>query len=342
MDKKDIYNYSGAIHIHTIHSDGTGNIKQIVKAAKSAGLDWIIITDHNNMDAEEGYIDGVLVIKGEEISPGNKNHYLALGINELILDNDPNIYVKKVREQGGFGFLAHPDESDERKNKYKPIKWLEDDVIPDGIEIWNWFSRWADNYNDSNFLTMAYAYLARNALVTKPCEKTLKRWDDLNKNNEKIFPAIGGLDAHAIRFSSFCPIKIFPYKCMFKKITNYIYLTEPLSKDFNIAKTQVLTAIHAGNNIIVNRQICKYLPKININNKNIIAFSGNIINLDDETFLNINLPEKSDIKVIRNGEEYHKVRIKNYKMKLVEGGKYRIEGTMNDKGYFYTNPINVI
>ena len=342
MGKKEIYSYPGVIHIHTIHSDGTGNIAQIVKSAKRAGLDYVIITDHDNMDAKEGYIDGILVIKGEEISPGKQNHYLALGTNELILDRDPKIFVPKVRELGGFGFIAHPDESDERKNRHKPIKWLEDDITPDGIEIWNWFSQWADNYNDSNIFTVAYAYLIRNALVTKPYEKTLKRWDKLNNNTDKIVPAIGGQDAHALKYLRFFPLKIFPYNCMLKKITNFIHLQEPLSKDFEKAKTQVLTAVYAGNNIVVNRRICKFAPKIYINTKNDIAYCGNTINLDDETFLNIDLPKKSDIKIVRNGEDYHNVFAKSFKMKLVEGGKYRVEGIIKDKGYFYSNPINVI
>ena len=335
------YNYAGVIHIHTVHSDGTGNVKQIVKSAKRAGLDWIIITDHNNMDAQEGFIDGILVIKGEEISPCGQNHYLAFGINTPIVENNPRVFVEKVKEQGGFGFIAHPDESDFRKNKHKPIKWLENDIVPDGIEIWNWFSQWADNYNDSNIFTMAYAFFIRNALVTRPYKKTLKRWDDLNKMTDKIVPATGGQDAHALKFSKFLPLKIFPYNCMLKKITNFIHLNEPLSNDFNKAKIQVLTAIYAGNNIIVNRKICKINPEICISNKNEIALCGNTINLDEETFLNIDLPQKADITIIKDGEEYHKVSIKCYKMKLVEEGKYRVEGTINNKGYFYTNPINV-
>ena len=68
--------YKGAIHIHSLFSDGSGNIETITRAAKKAGLKWIIITDHNNMDIEEGIINDICVIKGEEISPKKENHYL--------------------------------------------------------------------------------------------------------------------------------------------------------------------------------------------------------------------------------------------------------------------------
>ena len=342
MSNSGLYNYSGVIHIHTKHSDGTGNIKQIVKSAKRAGLDWIIVTDHYNMDSEEGFIEGILVIKGEEISPDNQNHYLALGINEPIFDTDPKVFVDKVREHGGFGFIAHPDESDFRKNKNKPIKWLENNVIPDGIEIWNWFSQWADNYNNTNIFSIIFAYLVRNALITKPYEKTLKRWDDFNNMSDRIMPAIGGLDAHALKLSKIFPVKIFPYNCMLKKITNYIHLSKPLSQNFEEAKSQVLTAIHAGNNIIVNRKICKEFPKVNIKNQNETVFCGYKIKLDSETYLNIELPKKTNIKIVKDGEEYKNFYAKKIRFKLEEVGKYRVEGTINKKGYFYTNPINVI
>ena len=111
------FKYRGAIHIHTLKSDGCGDIESITKAAKKAGLSWIIITDHNYYDNEEGIYNGVYVIKGEEISPKKENHYLALGINNQIeLNDNPQTYIDEVRKQNGFGFAAHPDECVERKN----------------------------------------------------------------------------------------------------------------------------------------------------------------------------------------------------------------------------------
>ena len=126
-DLKKTYNYSmGAIHIHSKFSDGSGDIEQITKAAKKAGLDWIIITDHNLMEVKENFYNGVCVIVGEEISPKDSYHYLGLGINKVI---SPKIgvenYINEVVKSGGFGFAAHPDEADYRKNKAKSIKIAE-------------------------------------------------------------------------------------------------------------------------------------------------------------------------------------------------------------------------
>ena len=104
--KNNIYTYTGAIHIHTTLSDGTKDVCEIAKIAKKCGLDFIIITDHNNLDVQEGDYDGLTVIKGEEISPSETNHYLALNINRVIsakigVEN----YIKEVTNQNGFGFL---------------------------------------------------------------------------------------------------------------------------------------------------------------------------------------------------------------------------------------------
>ena len=120
---EQIFKYKGAIHVHSVYSDGTGDFYEIAKAAKKADLDWVIVTDHNNQNIKEGIIDGVTLIHGEEISAGDCNHYIALGLEQSIQpDNDIGKTTKAVRKSGGFGFAAHPDESLSRKNHHKPIR----------------------------------------------------------------------------------------------------------------------------------------------------------------------------------------------------------------------------
>ena len=199
-----IYKYSGAIHIHSLYSDGTSDINTISKAAKQSGLSWIIITDHNNFEAEEGIINGIYVIKGEEISLSHGNHYIALGINEYIAPSDNcQENINAVKLNGGFGFAAHPDESTQRKNSHRPLRWLDKSITPDGVEIWNWFSQWADNYDSGNLFSNIYSYLFKEKLVKKPNSDTLKWWDDLNNNSDSIVPAIGGIDAHALKVTRY-------------------------------------------------------------------------------------------------------------------------------------------
>src|ERR1051326_691104 len=122
-----MYEYSGAIHIHSVYSDGTGTIEDISRAASKSGLDFIVMTDHNTLkpkaDGYEKWLNDVMVIIGYEINDShNKNHYITLGTEELIgsyqvLEDgelgctlNAGEYVKKIKDMGGIGFIAHPDE----------------------------------------------------------------------------------------------------------------------------------------------------------------------------------------------------------------------------------------
>lgn len=323
--EKQFFNYLGAIHIHTKLSDGTGDINSISKAAKKAGLHWIVITDHNNFDIEEGFYNGVCVIKGEEISPCTSNHYIALGIKNLINpSDDTQKFVDEVRAQGGFGFAAHPDEADNRKNKAHPIKWTDKSVIPDGIEIWNWFSDWADDYDESSIFKIAYSYFFRHKLIQGPQKETLKWWDELNKNSEHIIPAIAGVDAHALQISKYIiPIKIFPYKDCFKTLTNIIPLKNKPPEDFEEQKNLILSSIKNGNNIMINRHIKKDIPLIYIEDKSII----------------VKLSTKAQIKIIQNGTPIHSEINDNLKFPIQEKTKYRVEVYLKNQPWIFSNPI---
>lgn len=325
--KKQFFNYLGAIHIHTKLSDGTGDINSISKAAKKAGLNWIIITDHNNFDIKEGFYNGVCVIKGEEISPCSSNHYIALDIKNLINpSDDTQKFVDEVRAQGGFGFAAHPDEADNRKNKAHPIKWTNKSVIPDGIEIWNWFSDWADDYDETNIFKIAYSYFFRHKLIQGPHKETLKWWDELNKKSENIIPAIAGVDAHALKISKYIiPIKIFPYKDCFKTLANVITLENEIPKDFENQKKLILSSIKNGNNLMINRHIKNEIPLIYVENKTII----------------VKLSTKAEIKIIQNGTQIFTENTKNLKFPIDENAKYRIEIYLKNQPWIFSNQISI-
>ena len=350
--ENDKYIYKGAIHIHTKLSDGTGDINSVVKAAKKAGLDWIIITDHNYYDKDEGIFNGIYVIKGEEISPQYNNHYLALGIKRQIEpDKDPQVYVDKVREQGGFGFSAHPDEGmyidDDgstctRQNSHHCIPWTNKNIKPDGIEIWNWFSNWADNLCDKSLYHLAYSYIHKHRIVKKPSRITLDWWDKLNNDAPDIVPAIGGVDAHALKFYKYIiPVTVFPYETCFSTVTNFVYLKENISKNFEIAKQQIFDAIKFGNNIIINRQISQELPDIYITNSEGTYFAGENIKLDNECCLHFEANDMMETCLIYNGKEETKYTSKKFIHPITKNGKYRLEVYYRGKGYLYTNPFNV-
>ena len=334
----------GAIHIHTTNSDGTGTLEQITKAAKKAGLEWIIITDHNNLAClkYEGWYNGLAVIVGEEISPDLGDHYLAFGIKEEISgDSHPQEYIDEVNRQGGFGFIAHPDESTARKNNFKPLKWTDWDTKGfQGLEIWNYLSDWGDSYDPKRGL---YSYLFRHHMLKGPTPKVLDWWDKLNNENAEIFPAIGSLDAHALKYQCFkgFHVKIFPYCDSFKTITNYLYLEEKLSPNFNEAKNQIYKAIKSGNNLIINRIWSEKSDEINfyIENKTQKAFSGDKTALHENNTLTVKLPKMGNIKILHNGKIIRDVNTYEFQMSDLKQGKYRLEARYKNRPWVFSNPI---
>ena len=109
-----MFEYVGAIHMHSIYSDGSGEVEDITTAASEIGLDYIILTDHNTLRAlnegyEKWYKNTLLLVGCEVNDKQNINHYLAFGIDEAFSTRlSAKQYVKKVKEAGGIGFIAHP------------------------------------------------------------------------------------------------------------------------------------------------------------------------------------------------------------------------------------------
>ena len=124
-----MFEYVGSIHMHSTFSDGSGEVPEIAGFANEVGLDFIILTDHNTLRAlEEDYekwYDNTLCLVGYEINDKeNKNHYLALGIEETYSTRmAAKNYVRKVKEAGGIGFIAHPHEVRNNMKEHPPYPW---------------------------------------------------------------------------------------------------------------------------------------------------------------------------------------------------------------------------
>ena len=129
-------------HIHTHHShDSNTKVEDIIDKAIQLKYDAIIITDHNTTkgayEALKIAQDRIKVIIGAEFGT-EKGHILCINIDDTVEKNcikkgnkyDFDDLVKKVREQNGLLFLAHPIQS-KAKTELEFIKQL------DGIELIN-------------------------------------------------------------------------------------------------------------------------------------------------------------------------------------------------------------
>jgi len=99
--------YRGNLHCHTTESDGGLPPEETVAQYRSAGYDFLAITDHGHLtDVSHLADERFATIRGEELS---NPHLVALGIREGIEDRlDFAEQIAAVREQGGLPILAHP------------------------------------------------------------------------------------------------------------------------------------------------------------------------------------------------------------------------------------------
>jgi hypothetical protein len=99
----------GAWHVHTTRSDGRGTLDEVVAAAREAGLQFVVVTDHNVLAPEdEGYRDGVLVVAATEASTVY-GHVVAVGVpRPLTVEEREGDPLGAIARLGGQAVLAHP------------------------------------------------------------------------------------------------------------------------------------------------------------------------------------------------------------------------------------------
>jgi hypothetical protein len=186
------------IHVHSVHSDGTGTIPEIATAARTAGADVVVVTDHDDITAlgQSGWHDDVLVVAGHEVSPRHGSHLLALGTDAAIPHHarTSRAVLDDLHRQGGIGFAAHPFSRGGwllgRAGRAAPYSRLETPL--DGIEVWSLVTDTLE-YLHSPLALLRFGR-DPDAVLADPPARNLAMWDELGR--DRRLPAIAGLDAH--------------------------------------------------------------------------------------------------------------------------------------------------
>jgi len=347
-----MFEYVGALHIHSKFSDGSGEVDEIAKFADEIGLDFIILTDHNTLSAlqegYEGWYENTLLLVGCEINDKeNKNHYLAFGIKETYSTRiSAKDYVGKIKEVGGIGFLAHPHEKRTHIKEHPPYPWTEWDTDDfNGIEIWNHMSEWMENLTEEN---KYQSFLHPLKSIVAPQEKTLKLWDDLNLKRKVV--GIGGIDAHAHKYNllGFFEVEIFPYKVLFKSIRTHLLVNKEIKKTkskkgLEEAKKIIYKALKNGSCFFAN----DYHADSNgfrffAESKNKIYNMGEDIEEGNRVKFSVMIPvEKAEIRLIRNGKLIDSVEDHEAQFIIDINGAFRVEVFSHGKAWIYSNHIRV-
>ncbi len=348
-----MHEYAGAIHIHSTYSDGTGEIPDIARDASDSGLDFIMMSDHNSLrarkDGWEGWRDNVLVIIGYEINDRNdRNHYLAFGLDETVgVRISAQEYVRRVRERGGVGFLAHPDECRNRFPEHPSYPWdAWDSQDFDGIEIWNHMSEWMEGLTEENKFQR---FIHPLKSIVAPPAKTLARWDALNL--ERRVTAIGGVDAHAHKADilGFFDVEVFPYKVMFRSVRTYVWLETALRRNDDRHRDDdarnILDALRSGRSFIAN-----------VNNgdprgfdfhgvrgrRRILSGSDVTLGARESLRLVVSVPARAKLRILHNGTSIEEGTGTELSLRISAPGAYRAEAWKGSKGWIFSNHIRVV
>jgi len=335
---------TGAIHIHSRYSDGTLTIPEIAALAGEVGLDFMMVSDHMTLESLhhglEGFYDNTAVLIGYEINdPDDKNHYLAFGLNDIV---EPDLYAKDyvrlVKEKGGLGIIAHPDEVRSDIRKYPSYPWTDWSVEGyDGIEIWNHMSQWMESLSHWNMIKQAF--MPRRALK-RPTDRILKTWDEVNTHKRIV--GVGSIDVHAYPYKlGPMRITIFPYKVQFKAIRTHILL-DTVPSDFRELKNAIYDALRRCRVFISNYRWGDAAGfRYWADNNNGRAFIGDDLSWDDDTILKVGLPRYGHVRLICQGQAVFEGTGAEFTMKAKSPGLYRVEVYIGDKGWIFSNHIRL-
>jgi hypothetical protein len=348
------------MHMHTPYSDGEKYHAEIAEDAIKAGLDFIIVTDHNIwVDGVEGYYENengrVLLLVGEEVHDMRRqpqaNHFLAYGAEcELApFAADPQRLIDETTAAGGIGFLAHPNdpEADILGENGLPLSWQNWDIQGyTGLEIWNYRSNFKGVLGDNKIQMIRSAFNPEN-YIAGPDPETLSKWDDLLAQGRKV-SAVGNSDAHGTTFH-LGPIsrEIFPYEFLFRAVNTHLLLREEPNGDLAHDKKLILEAIGKGNSW-VGYDMAHPTKGFRFSGQSLTkGIVGDEIKLDAGATFQIRATAKCHIRLIHCGETIAEIQNETNLTHIpIEPGAYRVECHImyrgQERGWIYSNPIYLL
>jgi hypothetical protein len=138
--------YGGDLHQHTFFSDGADSPLALLTAGLAAGLDFGVVTDHNQVTGQAEYMefsclrngsDSFLALGGVEVTSEDKGHYNVINTSKVypftfVSAEDFAISVDEAKGKERFVQVNHPSRRDILGFAY----WEIIDRF-DGIEVWN-------------------------------------------------------------------------------------------------------------------------------------------------------------------------------------------------------------
>ena len=343
--------------MHTSYSDGYGSHAEIAAAAQRAGLDAVIVTDHNVwVNGPQGYYgegdQRVLMMVGEEVHDQTrkpqKNHMLIFGADRGLgpFAKTPQRLIDAANEAGALTFLAHPYDPPAPAFDQDDLSWVSWDVQGyTGIELWNGLSEFKSLLK-GKLQAIYYAYNPA-AIASGPFPGVLEKWDALLNSGQRVV-AVGGSDAHALHVR-LGPLRrvLFPYEFHFRAVNTHIFTTDPFTGDVAHDRRLVLDALGKGHAFVgydlpVSTRGFRFTAQGLAKN----ALPGDEITVSNGITLQIKLPQRADMELRKDGEIIKTWQNSDIATHITtQPGVYRVEAFVQffgkRRGWIYSNPIYV-
>ncbi len=338
--RAEFFDYRGAIHIHTKFSDGSGSLKQIVKAGLKTHLDFLILSDHDTLalkeeGAEDWYENQLLVLVGEEVSFGNE-HVLAVDIDDVIpKDEEPEAGLQAIHNQQGISFVVHPHGKYHIGIFHKDYQWNHWDTDQcNGIEVWSYMFDWISKVS---LLKLPFYFLFPHRAITGPFRDTLARWDQISRRRR--ISGIGGLDVHA---KGFWPIVVFSYRHTFQTVLTHVILEQPFARNLERDSILVYDALREGHAYIAYEKMGDPRGfKFTLEGPMNFAIMGDEVFFDPEDVLTVELPQKAQVRILRYGKPVMVGLSDGLTFQIREPGVYRVDAYREGNPWIFSNPIYV-
>jgi hypothetical protein len=332
------------VHVHSTYSDGTGTVPEIAAAAARNAVDVVLLTDHDTLAArrqgEEAWHGSVLVLVGEEVSPRGRDHYLAFDVSSEVKRGQPSAGIcAAVKEQGGFGFAAHPWSAGSQVIK-RPgaMPWTDIDCDGlEGIEVWSFVT---DTLESLTSVGQILRFVARPERVLDHApSQNVAEWDRLGGRRRVV--GIAGIDAHqiGIRVLGHVPIKLMSYARSFRHLHTHVLCEELPTGELEHDREQVYSALRAGR--------C-YMAVDSLAPARGFEFGAEGLPMGGEApagpvTLRTRTPRPAALRLLRDGAEIARADGPSLEQQVKEPGVYRVEAQLpahgRERTWILSNPV---
>lgn len=347
------YEAVGNIHMHTVHSDGTGTYADLVTAARANRLDFLIVTDHNQLvTGKEGWYDDLLLLVGQEVHDVHRvpegNHLLILGGQHDLTPHAgaPQALLDAAQVEGALTFFAHPVERATELIPHQYPWWNWEVSGFTGIELWNFMSEFRGYaHNKARAVLLSHR---PDWFSTGPWPEALALWDELLITRARPIVAIGGSDAHAHLFV-IGPLRrhFLPYRTCFAAVNTHVLLPAAMAGDLAQDRDAIYRALRHGHCWIGYDRIGRTAGfRFSADDGTRHAIMGDSVTPGASPWrFEVRVPDRARLRLLRNGQPVTEAVGRTLHFATHAPGVYRVEAWRRHRGkargWIFSNPIYV-